>query len=121
MTLSSQADLDTVWSDDYHRRRQELLRPLVTRRLLSEYQKEPVGQHSDELRRVLTYLASFPADNRVLVENDGTGSWYVCRVSTAPSLHAERIEGPYSTDSEAVVAVFRRRVCEVFGVDLRQP
>ncbi|WP_157467241.1 hypothetical protein [Frankia sp. QA3] len=88
----------------FHARRYVDLRPTLTPELVAEHEHQPFGQHSDALRRVLTYLGSFAIPGKLIVEYGGDERWYVSRFTTAPAgLRTERVAGPYPTkklDSE---------------------
>ncbi|WP_261570914.1 hypothetical protein [Frankia gtarii] len=117
MPLSSQETLDGMVAARFHERMYVDLRPTLTPELIAEHEHQPFGQHSDALRRVLTYLGSFAIPGKLIVEYGGDERWYVSRFTTAPAgLRTERVTGPYPTEGAAVHAVFLRRLRQVFGV-----
>lgn len=116
MPLSTQQALDGMVAARFHDRMRTDLRPTLTPELIAEHERQPFGQHSDALRRVLTYLGSFPIQGKLIVEHDGNEQWYVCRFVYTDVLRAERVAGPYPTEGEAVHSVFLHRVRQVFGV-----
>ncbi|ABW16391.1 conserved hypothetical protein [Parafrankia sp. EAN1pec] len=117
MPLSSQEALDGVVAARFHDRRRTDLRPTLTPELIAEHERQPFGQHSDALRRVLTYLGSFSIEGKLVVEYDGDERWYVSRFTTTQAgLRTERVAGPHPTVGAAVHAVFLSRVRLVFGV-----
>lgn len=117
MPLSSQEALDGVVAARFHDRMRVDLRPTLTPELVAEHERQPFGQHSDALRRVLTYLGSFAIPGKLIVEYDGDERFYVSRfITTLAGLRTERVAGPYPTVGAAVHAVFLRRVRLVFGV-----
>ncbi|MDT7651708.1 MAG: hypothetical protein QOI36_3114 [Pseudonocardiales bacterium] len=115
MPLTSQELLDGTIAARFHDLTRKRLRLLLTRDLVAEHERQPLGQHTDALRRVLTYLGSFPIQGKLIVEHDGHERWYVCRLSHTDRLRAQRIEGPLDTEGAAVHAVFLRRLRAVFG------
>ncbi len=100
----------------FHARAQASLRPLITAELVAEHRRTPLGQHSEPLQRVLNYLGAFPIDGKLITEHDGADHWFVSRLSGFPAVGADRIMGPFDSEGEAVDAVFRRRLADVFGL-----
>ena len=118
MPVASQQALEAVVLERYHSRMRERLRPLVTPAVVAEHQRNPFGHPGDDLRRLLTYFGNLPAVGKLITEHDGAERWYVCRRAGAPPAHAERVAGPFDDQAEAVHVIFRRRVADVFGLDL---
>ena|SRR5689334_13193809 len=115
MPVGSQDDLDAVIASRFHARRIEALRPLITAEMVEEHRRAPLGPHSDGLQRVLNYLGLFGIDGKLITENDGE-AWFVCRVVGFPAVRAERVAGPLESEAQALHAVFRRRLADVFGL-----
>jgi len=120
MPIGSQEDLDAVIAERFHARRVEALRPLITAELVDEHRRAPLGPHRDALQRVLNYLGLFGIDGKLITEHDGE-EWFVCRLSTVPALHAERVAGPLESEAQALHEVFRRRLLDVFGLRFPVP
>src|SRR5260370_11806549 len=55
-TDSSPADRDKIAFARWDRRMRESFRPLLTKKIISEHKRDPVGIHSDALDRVLNYF-----------------------------------------------------------------
>lgn len=119
--VGSQDALDAVVGATYHVRMLASLRPLITPELAEEHRRSPLGQHGDALQRVLNYVGSLPIDGKLITEHDGTEHWFVCRLAGFPATRADRIAGPFPGEGEAVDAVFRQRLREVFGLDFEDP
>ena len=66
---------------------------------------------------MLNYLGSLPIDGKLITEHDGADHWFVSRLVGFPAIRADRILGPYLSENEAIDAVFRRRLLEVFDLE----
>jgi branched-chain amino acid transport system permease protein len=117
MPIFSQEALDDVINVRYHEWMRESLRPLLTTELIEEHSRQPFGQHSDSLQRVLNYLGSFPIQGKLITEYAGDENWFVCRLLGGRSLRAERVAGPFNTEAETIDAVFRQRLSDIFGIE----
>jgi hypothetical protein len=116
MPVESKEALDEVIDAWHHPRMQEALRPLITAELIAEHERQPFGQHSDALQRVLNYLGSFPIEGKLIVEHDGEEDWYVSRLLGTNPMRAERLAGPFDAEGVATNAVFRLRLAEIFAI-----
>jgi hypothetical protein len=114
--VHSQHELDAVVAERFHARRVAALRPTITEALVAEHRRSPLGPHSEPLQRVLNYFGLFGIDGKLITEHDDE-HWFVCRLAGFPALSAERLAGPFQTEEEALHAVFRRRLADVFGLD----
>jgi branched-chain amino acid transport system permease protein len=91
------------------------VRPLITKELIAEHERNPLGNHSDALKRVLNYVRRSPASTPyVLVCTKPFREWRLARVSgergKAPAFIDER---SYDSESEAMHALFLKRVEEI--------
>ena len=116
MPVESQEALEAVVGETFHARMHASLRPLITPDLIAEHRRTPLGQHSEPLQRVLNYLGALPIDGKLITEHDGTDHWFVSRLAGFPAVRADRILGPFDTEGEAMDAVFRQRLEDVFGL-----
>lgn len=99
--------------DRFERALRERLAGLVTDALVAEHAARPLGPHSDELARVLTYFRGAPVEGKhvvIAVERDKL--WRIGRItrsdpSTTPVLLEE---GSYDSYETALHAVFLRRL-----------
>jgi hypothetical protein len=114
--VEDQLNLEATIGEPYHQRMRARLVPLITAELVAEHRRDPVGQHTDALRRVLTYLGNTEMEGKLIAEHDGHERWYMCRLAQVPAVRAERIDGPYACEADALHAVFLRRLTETFGV-----
>ena len=115
MPAETQAALDEVIREPYLRRMRESLRPLVTDDLVARYLTDPFATADAELRRVLTYLATVPSVETLILEREADQRWYVVRLVGSPPARAERVAGPIAIRNEALAVIFRARLAEEFG------
>ncbi len=118
MPVDSQEALDAVIGEPFHAKMRASLQPLITPDLVAEHRRTPLGQHSEPLQRVLNYLGAHPIDGKLITEHDGADHWFVSRLVGFPAVRADRVVGPFDSEGEAMDAVFRRRLVEVFGLRL---
>lgn len=116
MPVDSQEALDAVVGETFHAKLRESLRPLITPEVIAEHRHDPLGQHSEPLQRLLNYFGALPIDGKLIAEHDGADHWYVSRLAGFPAVRADRILGPFGTEGEALDAVFRQRLADVFGL-----
>jgi branched-chain amino acid transport system permease protein len=91
----------------------ERLAGLVTEALVAEHAARPLGPHSDELSRVLTYFRGAPMEGKLVViavERDKV--WRIGRITrTDPSTTPVLLEeGSNDSYEEALHAVFLQRL-----------
>jgi hypothetical protein len=118
MPICSQENLDATVGRSFDARQRTALRQLVTEEVIAEHRADPLGQHSDGLRRLLNYFGSFPIDGKLIVEYDGGSEWFASRLTGGPPLRAQRVGGPFNSELSAIDAVFRLRLRDVFGIEL---
>lgn len=116
MPVDSQTALEATVGVTYHARMRAWLRPLITPELVAEHRRTPLGQHSDNLQRVLNYFGSAEIDGKLITEHDGAEHWFVSRLAGFPAVRADRVLGPFGSEGAAMDAVFRQRLVEVFGL-----
>lgn len=90
----------------------ERVRGLVTDELIAEHAARPLGPHSDDLARVLTYLRGADVEGKLVlltVEPDRT--WQIARISRADRARPLSLEGnPYTSWEQAFHDIFLERV-----------
>jgi hypothetical protein len=114
--IEDQPNLEVTIGEPYHARMQARLVALITPEIVAEHRDNPVGQHTDALRRVLTYFGNTAMEGKLITEHDGQEQWYVCRLVQVPAVRAERIDGPFASEADALHAVFLRRLTETLGL-----
>jgi branched-chain amino acid transport system permease protein len=118
MPVESQAALEATVGETFDARMRASLRPLITPELMAEHRRSPLGQHSEALQRLLNYFGALPIDGKLITEHDGADHWFVSRLSGFPAVRADRVQGPFDSEGEAMDAVFRQRLADVFNVEL---
>ncbi|MFC5996230.1 hypothetical protein ACFQE5_18655 [Pseudonocardia hispaniensis] len=91
---------------------------LLTDDLIAEHAANPAGPHSDALQRVLRYLRRAPIPGKYVIV--AVEPWKEYRIGVLTGVRGEAPEvlddGPFSTEEEALHAVFRKRVDDLRGV-----
>jgi branched-chain amino acid transport system permease protein len=106
-------DRNVLVLERWDARIRQALRPLITDELIAEHERDPLGDHSDALKRVLNYFRrATPKDGKYLVVcTEPFRRWHIARLSgvrgRAPVSVDER---NFESEREAMHAVFLRRV-----------
>jgi branched-chain amino acid transport system permease protein len=103
--------------ESWDRRQRRLVRELITDELIEEHRRDPLGDHSDALRRVLTYFRRQPQAGKYVIVATRPWEEYAIAVLSgvrgeAPLLLEDEV---FPTEREALHAVFERRVRDLFG------
>jgi branched-chain amino acid transport system permease protein len=111
-TDSSPADRDKIALARWDKRMRESLRPLLTKKIIAEHKRDPVGIHSDALDRVLNYFRRPNLlDQYVIVCTRSFKQWRVARMTGVPSQAPAFVdERAYNSEAKAAHAVFLLRV-----------
>jgi branched-chain amino acid transport system permease protein len=91
------------------------LRPLITAELIAEHRRDPLGHHSDALKRVLNYIRrTDPNGTLAVVCIEPFKRWRIARISEIrgqrPTFTDERI---FTSEADAMHAVFLMRIDEI--------
>ncbi len=105
-------DRDRVYRERFEGRLRAHLRTLITPALIEEYRASPLGQHSDDLERVLNYFRRAPFEGKyVLFELEANRAYKIVTTTGADGGLPEDVDGTIYTDkNEALHAVFLKRV-----------
>ena len=108
-------DRDKVYQERFDKQLRAHLRTLITPALIEEYRASPLGQHSDELERVLNYFRRAPLGGRYALYELEPGRRYKIVTTAGPAGSLpEDVDGTvYADKSEALHAVFLKRVDEL--------
>lgn len=93
---------------------QEIL-PRITPEIVAEHRARPIGKHSDELERVLTYLRKHHeeiVDKYILVCTKPHEEWRVARLSGVPGVPPTLLDGAFSDRFEAEHGLFCKRLSD---------
>lgn len=112
-------DRDKVYRARFNKQLRAHLRTLITPALIEEYRASPLGQHSDDLERVLNYFRRAPFEGKyVLYELEANRKYKIVATTAQDDGLPEDVDGTVYTDkNEALHAVFLRRVDELMASD----
>jgi branched-chain amino acid transport system permease protein len=111
-TDGASADRNQIAFARWDKRMRESLRPLLTRKVIAEHKRDPVGIHSDALDRVLNYFRRPNLlDRYAIVCARPFKQWRIARITSVPG------QGPifidqrtYNSEAKAAHAVFLMHV-----------
>lgn len=110
------ADLDEAIARDE-------IRPRIDDDLIAEHADTPIGQHSDDLQRVLTYFRRQPAEDKyAIVELEKDETWQLAKTTGVRGEPPELVgEDTYDSQEAAEHALFRRRVADLRDTTGEEP
>jgi branched-chain amino acid transport system permease protein len=102
------ADRSAIALAHFEARTRIAIRPLLTREVIADHGRDPLGDHSDALKRVLNYLRrSATLTPYVLVCIKPFREWRLARLSGERGKAPTLIEGPtYKSEAQAMHALF---------------
>ena len=111
-TDGAPADRSRIAFARWDRRMRESLRPLLTRKIIAEHKRDPIGIHSDALDRVLNYFRRPNLlDNYAIVCRRPFKQWRVARMTGVPGQSPVFVsDRTFSSEAKAAHAVFLMRV-----------
>ena len=111
-TDSAPAEPSQIAFARWDKRMRESIRPLLTRKVIAEHKRDPVGIHSDALDRVLNYFRRPNLLERyVIVCTRPFKQWRIARITGVPGEAPVFVdERTYSSEAKAAHAVFLMRV-----------
>lgn len=109
------ADRSEIVLRMWYKRSREAIRPLVTGKLIAEHKRDPLGNHSDSLKRVLNLIRRTAPDGKyVLVCTKPFKQWRIARVSSLRGQGSMFVdERVFNTEAKAMHAVFLLRIDEL--------
>ena len=113
-------DRDKVYRARFDRQLRAHLRTLITPALIEEYRASPLGQHSDDLERVLNYFRRAPFEGKyVLFELEANRKYKIVTTTAGDGGLPEDVDGGtvYTDKNEALRAVFLKRVDALMASD----
>jgi hypothetical protein len=112
---TAQADKTLEVLTQWNKRMRESLGPLVTDELIAEHARNPHGQHSDALERVLNYLRRAPQQGKYAVLCVNPYREYRIVVLAGARGQGARFldDRKFPTEKEALHAVFLERLKEL--------
>jgi branched-chain amino acid transport system permease protein len=111
-THGASADRNRIAFARWDQRMRESLRPLLTKKIIAEHKRDPVGIHSDALDRALNYFRRPNLlDQYVIVCTRPFKQWRVARMTGVPGQAPVFVdERSYNSEAKAAHAVFLMRV-----------
>ena len=112
-------DRDKVYRERFEEQLRAHLRTLITPALIEEYRASPMGQHSDDLERVLNYFRRAPFEGKyVLFELEANRKYKIVTTTAEASGLPQDVDGTVYTDkNDALRAVFLKRVDALMASD----
>jgi branched-chain amino acid transport system permease protein len=109
------SDCGEVAFQMWYGRIREAIRPLLTKRIIAEHKRDPLGNHSDALKRVLNLIRrTAPNGKYLLVCTRPFAEWRIARTSKvrgqAPMFVDER---SFNSEAKAMHALFLMRLEEL--------
>lgn len=91
--------------------KEEIL-PRIDEEIIAEHHENPIGQHSDDLERVLTYFRRQPLEDKyLLIETEKFEEWVIGKTTGVRGEPPEIVsQETYSSQKEADHALFLKRV-----------
>jgi branched-chain amino acid transport system permease protein len=107
-TDGASADRNQIAFARWDKRMRESLRPLLTRKVIAEHKRDPVGIHSDALDRVLNYFRRPNLlDRYAIVCTRPFKQWRVARMTSVPGQAPIFVDQrSYNSEAKAAHAVF---------------
>lgn len=112
-------DRDRTYREFFDSKQTEYLRSLVSDEVIEEYRRNPRGQHSEPLERLLHFFRRAPMEGKyVVLQSSSTGRYRVARLSgrrgvpPSPASSAE-----FETADQALHHIFERRISELLASD----
>lgn len=114
-THAAPADRDQIALARWDKRMRAALRPFITKKVIAEHKRDPLGRHSDALARVLNYIRRrAPYGRCVVVCTKPFKQWRVARMprdrGQTPVFIDERT---YTSEAKAMHAAFLVRIEEL--------
>src|ERR1700724_1666685 len=109
------ADRSMIAVARFHARTRAAIRPLLTKKVIADHKRDPLGDHGDALKRVFNYLRrSTTLTPYVLVCPEPFHEWRLARLSGERGKAPIFIDAPkYNSEAKAMHALFLKRVEEV--------
>ena len=108
-------DRSVIAVERFEARTRASIRRLLTKKTIAEHKRNPLGDHSDALKRVLNYLRrSSTLTPYVLVCTKPFREWRLAQLSGERGKAPTFIDAPtYGSEAQAMHALFLKRVEEV--------
>lgn len=114
-SLTIAHDRDVIYREMFEGKQREYLKELVSDEVIEEHCRNPLGQHSEPLERLLIYFRRGAQSTRYAIKRDNsTGGLRVVTLQGGRANPIEIVEGEtYASADEAYHDIFLRRVREL--------
>lgn len=110
------ADRQLIVYERFTAKLKQQLRKLITEDLIDEHRRQPLGQHSDGLERVLNFFRRPP--RYALYARVPCTEYRVVRLPVAPGSEPQPVDSTvYTDENEAMHAVFLMHVADMMRGD----
>jgi hypothetical protein len=111
------ADRQVQVYEDFDAKLRKRITALITDDLIAEHERQPLGQHSDTLERVLAYFRRQPVAGKYMIV--ATRPWEEYRIAVLSGRRGEPArlldDEAFPSEEAAMHGVFLRRVRELRG------
>jgi branched-chain amino acid transport system permease protein len=103
-----------AFADLSERFAKEEILPRISEEIIEEHRKNPIGQHSDDLQRVLHYFRRQPSEGKyVVIETERSQEWAIGELSGERGIPPKISDERFDSVEAAVHEIFRKRVDEL--------
>lgn len=105
-------DKDTIYRRYYDAMQSKYLKSLICDEVIEEYKKNPLGQHSEPLFRILHFFSSAEQkDKYVIMRESDSGSYRIVALSGERGVSPTSVsDETFNTITDAYVGVFLKRI-----------
>lgn len=104
----------SAFADLSERFAREKILPRIDDELIAEHEDNPIGQHSDDLQRVLHYFRRQPNEGKyVVVETERSEEWAIGKLSGTRTEPPTILDDRFDSVEAASHEIFLRRVAEL--------
>jgi len=114
--LPEATDRDVVYREMFDGKQREYLKQLVSEDVIEEHRRNPLGQHTEPLERLLIYFRRSARSTRYAIKRDDTsGGLCIVTIQGDRSNPIQTVEEArtYATPEEVYHEIFLRRVREL--------
>lgn len=105
-------DRDEVCFRRFNEVQGKYLKTLVNDDIIEEYRRQPLGQHSEPLERLLLFFRRLPMENKFAIKRDDDGATYRIVAFSAHRGELPKVldEEEYATVEDAYFGIFMKYI-----------
>ena len=105
-------DKDTIYRKYYDAMQSAYLKTLICDEVIAEYKKNPLGQHSEPLSRLLHFFSSAPQKNKYVIMRKSDNSAYkIVALSGERGVVPKDVSNEtFNTLTDAYIGMFLKRI-----------